>query len=178
MNSNEALQNTIQSQCMHTTRGPQQAITGLVIHSIADGLAMGTSALSGNLQLGFMVGLAMILHRGPMAFGLAAYLRQSEYPEGDALKGVWAFSLACPLTALLIYFFIGGIVSDDLLGQRSIALAMVFSGGSFLYAAFVHILPKVMQNDTKVGSVVALISGMVMPLVMMTMLMGSGHHHH
>eukprot|EP01023_Acetabularia_acetabulum_P030478 TRINITY_DN2868_c2_g1_i6.p1 TRINITY_DN2868_c2_g1~~TRINITY_DN2868_c2_g1_i6.p1 ORF type:complete len:354 (-),score=36.90 TRINITY_DN2868_c2_g1_i6:42-1103(-) len=44
--------NQSQSQCIHTSNGPQQAITGLVIHSMADGLAMGSSALSGNLFIG------------------------------------------------------------------------------------------------------------------------------
>eukprot|EP01024_Parvocaulis_polyphysoides_P007179 TRINITY_DN12154_c1_g4_i1.p2 TRINITY_DN12154_c1_g4~~TRINITY_DN12154_c1_g4_i1.p2 ORF type:complete len:278 (+),score=39.37 TRINITY_DN12154_c1_g4_i1:239-1072(+) len=171
------LESESQSQCMHTSNGPQQAITGLVIHSMADGLAMGTSALSGNLQLGFMVGLAMILHRGPMAFSLAAYLRQVDYPQSEGLKGIWAFSLACPLTALFIYYILGGLMDNgtDLMGPKNIALAMLFSGGSFLYPAFVHILPTVMKKVGKIGTTLTFVGGMVLPIVMMSSM---GHHHH
>ena len=39
--------------------GPQRAITGLMIHCAADGLAMGAAALSGDLRLSMMIAIAM-----------------------------------------------------------------------------------------------------------------------
>lgn len=38
---------------------PQRAITGLMIHCVADGLAMGAAALSGDLRLSMMIAVAM-----------------------------------------------------------------------------------------------------------------------
>ncbi len=43
------------------------ATLGLVIHAMADGIALGSSSLSGNGGLGFVVFLAVIVHKGASA---------------------------------------------------------------------------------------------------------------
>jgi len=55
------------------------------------------------------------------------------------------------------------------------ATAMLFSGGTFLYVATVHVLPEVTkdsQNGFSRKELIALVGGALLPL-----LLTSGHHH-
>ena len=47
---------------------------------MADGLAMGVAALSGNARLSALIGAAMVLHKAPMGFGLGTYLMSCKWP--------------------------------------------------------------------------------------------------
>lgn len=64
-----------------------RALTGLVVHSAADGLAVGAAALSGDLGLSMAVAAAIMLHKLPVAAGLAGFLRGCGLPWGAAHQG-------------------------------------------------------------------------------------------
>jgi zinc transporter ZupT len=53
---------------------PATVVIGLLIHSAADGLALGVASASPSEKLTAFVGLAMVLHKGPVSFGLGAFL--------------------------------------------------------------------------------------------------------
>ncbi|KAG9081332.1 hypothetical protein FRC06_005632, partial [Ceratobasidium sp. 370] len=135
--------------------GNPNAITfGLVVHSLADGLALGASAKSGQNALEAVVFLAIIVHKGshahntivlplieyllspaPTALALCTAL-MPHLPRPSVRRHVTAFALTSPLAALMTYFVL------DFLGDHSslpkwTGVALLFSGGTFLYVATV-----------------------------------------
>ncbi|KAL5520114.1 hypothetical protein ACEPAG_1774 [Sanghuangporus baumii] len=117
---------------------------GLVIHSLADGLALGASALprrgdSGseatqNTQLSLVVFLAIIIHKAPTALALSMSLLSSLTPS-ECRKHLAAFSAATPIGALVV-FAILNILGGDIEGEWT-GIALLLSGGTFLYVATV-----------------------------------------
>mmetsp|Transcript_36720 Transcript_36720/g.35480 ORF Transcript_36720/g.35480 Transcript_36720/m.35480 type:complete len:113 (-) Transcript_36720:279-617(-) len=86
--------------------------SGLTLHSVADGLAMGSSMFlsftsdsdSSTSSLGYIIFLAIILHKAPASVGFGTFL----YHEGLRNWGVsfyllW-FTLSAPVTCILFYF--------------------------------------------------------------------------
>ncbi|KAG8736645.1 hypothetical protein FRC10_009071 [Ceratobasidium sp. 414] len=116
--------------------GNPNAITfGLVVHSLADGLALGASAKSGQNALEAVVFLAIIVHKAPTALALCTAL-MPHLPRQSVRRHVTAFALTSPLAALMTYFIL------DFLGDHSslpkwTGIALLFSGGTFLYVATV-----------------------------------------
>ncbi|OBT50700.1 hypothetical protein VE04_08536 [Pseudogymnoascus sp. 24MN13] len=73
--------------------------TGLVIHAAADGIAMGAAATSSNTKLGFIIFLAIMLHKAPAAFGLTSVLLKQGLSKRAARGHLIIFSLAAPIGA-------------------------------------------------------------------------------
>lgn len=151
---------------------PQRAITGLLIHCAADGLAMGAAALSGDLGLSLMISVAMVVHKAPMAFGLATYLMKHKWPWARAQPTMVLFSAMAPIGATITYLLLGNI--PVFTSQGAIALIVLFSGGTFLYAATMHILPEVLGGGCHLtlNQIAALTVGGVLPAVL-----AFGHTH-
>lgn len=49
---------------------------------------MGTAALSPNGCVGLLVGMAMVLHKGPVAFGVTAYFSSISVPLPKIKRGL------------------------------------------------------------------------------------------
>ncbi|KAF8599450.1 hypothetical protein BDV93DRAFT_526110 [Ceratobasidium sp. AG-I] len=128
------------------------AITlGLVIHSIADGLALGASARSGQSSLEAIVFLAIIVHKAPTALALSTAL-MPHLSRQSVRRHITAFALTSPLSALMTYFAVDFLGEIDSLAKWT-GIALLFSGGTFLYVA------TVLQPISSSAA-------------------GSGHHHH
>lgn len=58
-------------------------LIGLLIHSAVDGVAMGVSAVSGGASsaVSLIVFAAIMMHKGPAAFGLASFMLQDRLPR-------------------------------------------------------------------------------------------------
>ena len=56
------------------------ATIGLVAHAVADGLAVGAS-ISSSTETGLIVFVAIMLHKGPAAFGLTSFLKHIEIDD-------------------------------------------------------------------------------------------------
>jgi zinc transporter 9 len=124
--------------------GPQSHSTsttiGLVIHSFADGIALGASSADTETQstLGLIVFLAILVHKAPAAFGLTSILLKQGLGKRAARAHLLLFSLAAPLGAIVTWTLV------NLLGNSTYAsaatgnstwwtgLVLVFSGGTFL----------------------------------------------
>lgn len=127
------------------------AITlGLVIHSMADGLALGASARSGQNALEAIVFLAIIVHKAPTALALSTAL-MPHLSRQSVRRHITAFALTSPLAALMTYFAVDFLGEVDSLAKWT-GIALLFSGGTFLYVA------TVLQPVSSSAS-------------------GSGHHH-
>lgn len=68
--------------CARTSRS---VVTALLIHAAADGLAVGVAHMSDSMRLAVAIGMAMVLHKGPVAFGLVSFLLS----QGCSLAAVW-----------------------------------------------------------------------------------------
>lgn len=60
------------------------------------------------------------------------------------MQGLLIFSLSSSLVAILTYTLLRNL--PGLTSTHSVALCVLFSGGTFLYAACMHILPHVLNN--------------------------------
>jgi zinc transporter 9 len=150
---------------------PERAITGLLIHCCADGLAMGSAFMSGNTSLSLVLGTAMVLHKAPMAFGLSSYLMSCRWTWARAQKTLLVFSATAPVATIMTFGLLN--ILPFMSGEKSVALAILFSGGTFLYASTMHILPEV-SSKGKMGKneTVAVAAGCLLPV-----LLSWGHHH-
>jgi len=110
--------------------------TGLVIHAAADGIAMGASASSSNTKLGFIIFVAIMIHKAPAAFGLTSVLLKQGLSKRAARGHLIIFSLAAPLGALvtwvLVHILGGGGSMEGERGQWWTGMLLLFSAGTFL----------------------------------------------
>ncbi|MCH2440781.1 MAG: ZIP family metal transporter [Candidatus Poseidoniia archaeon] len=146
------------------------ATIGLVIHASVDGLALGASVTS-STETGLIVFAAIMLHKGPTAFGLASFLAHIETGKSRSRLYLLLFALTSPLAAILAFYTLRDSV---LASDANIGLALLFSAGTFLYVATVDVLPEVHSHDHDGESPTSfIILGML--LVLMVALLGPGY---
>ncbi|EPQ29086.1 uncharacterized protein PFL1_03375 [Pseudozyma flocculosa PF-1] len=118
-------------------------LVGLLIHAFADGIAMGASAGSGDSSLTLIVFFAIMVHKAPASFGLCTLLISQRLSRADIRKGVALFSLAAPLGAVTTYVLISLLFGGSTGGgidSKHIGIALLFSGGTFLFVAMHAVL--------------------------------------
>jgi zinc transporter 9 len=123
-----------------------------VIHCAADGIALGAASASNAAQLEFLVFLAILLHKAPSAFGLATYLMHAGFSRRYIRQHLIVFSAAAPVSAIVMYLILAqtSLGSDATLQWTGMLL--LFSAGSFLYVATMHILPEIYNDPAKHGA--------------------------
>ncbi|XP_065321996.1 zinc transporter ZIP9-like isoform X2 [Gordionus sp. m RMFG-2023] len=152
---------------------------GLVIHSAADGLALGAAASTERIDVEIVVFIAILLHKGPAAFTLTTFLVQGGLNRDSIRKHLLIFTMAAPVSAIFTFLILnsmnqyydhfslnrteninppytplypafsmnGNSTSHHLFTSsnspsHATAMAMLFSGATFLYVAAFHILPE------------------------------------
>ncbi|KAG5920320.1 hypothetical protein E4U61_007973 [Claviceps capensis] len=123
---------------------------GLVIHAAADGIAMGASSTTSDMKLGFVIFIAIMIHKAPAAFGLTSVLLRQGLSKRAARGHLVVFSLAAPVGAISTWIMIkmlGGGNLDGESGTWWTGMLLLFSGGTFLYVAM-----HVMQEDNSAHS--------------------------
>ena len=109
--------------------------TGLIVHALADGLALGASSQSPTLSL--VVFSAIMLHKAPTAFGLTAVLLKQGLGKRMARAHLILFSLAAPAGAIGTWFLVNLLGQDGSDGSTAnsewwTGVVLIFSGGTFL----------------------------------------------
>lgn len=122
------------------------ATIGLVVHAAADGVALGAAAKTSHQDVEMIVFLAIMLHKAPAAFGLVSFLLHEGIDRQKIRKHLGIFSISAPLLTLITYFGIGQEQKETLNDFNATAVAMLFSAGTFLYVATVHVLPELTQQ--------------------------------
>ncbi|TWU74826.1 hypothetical protein ED733_006633 [Metarhizium rileyi] len=118
---------------------------GLVIHAAADGIAMGASSATSNPKLGFVIFIAIMIHKAPASFGLTSVLLRQGLSKRAARGHLVVFSLTAPVGALSTWLMIKLLGGDHLDGDAGLwwtGMLLLFSGGTFLYVAM-----HAMQED-------------------------------
>lgn len=123
------------------------ATLGLVVHAAADGIALGAAATTSHTDIEMIVFVAIMLHKAPAAFGLVTFLMHEGLDRMRIRKHLLIFSLAAPLTALVTYFGISQSAKEALSNYNATGVAMLFSAGTFLYVATVHVLPEISNHS-------------------------------
>ncbi|XP_069546251.1 zinc transporter ZIP9 isoform X1 [Brachyistius frenatus] len=128
------------------------ATLGLVIHAAADGFALGAAVATGQVTVQVVVFFAVILHKAPAAFGLVSFLMhaglEKKYIQGHLL----AFSAAAPIVAITTYFILHASGSSSRKQINATGVGMLFSAGTFLYVATVHVLPEISSTTGRPAS--------------------------
>jgi len=146
------------------------ATIGLIIHAAVDGLAVGAS-VSSSTETGLIVFVAIMLHKGPAAFGLSSFLQHIKIDKMKSQMYLLLFALSSPIVAILSFFTLQNstFATDD-----NIGLALMFSAGTFIYVATVDVLPEVHSHDHENEAPTwFVIFGMI--LVFLTTLISHGH---
>jgi zinc transporter 9 len=123
------------------------ATIGLVVHAAADGIALGAAAKTSHQDVEMIIFLAIMLHKAPAAFGLVSFLLHEGIDRQRIRKHLGIFSLSAPLLTLVTYFGIAQEHKESLNSINATAVAMLFSAGTFLYVATVHVLPELTQQQ-------------------------------
>jgi zinc transporter 9 len=96
---------------------------------------MGASATSSNMRLGFVIFIAIMIHKAPAAFGLTSVLLKQGLSKRAARGHLVIFSLAAPIGALSTWIMITLLGGDHLQGHSGqwwTGMLLLFSGGTFL----------------------------------------------
>lgn len=163
------------------------ATLGLVVHAAADGIALGAAVTTSHTDIEIIVFTAIMLHKAPAAFGLVTFLMHEGLDRIRIRKHLLIFALAAPVSAIVTYFGISQSTKERLSSFNATGMAMLFSAGTFLYVATVHVLPEIaIQSHShstngetssepkgfRKTELIALILGALLPL-----LLSVGHHH-
>lgn len=122
---------------------PNPTTIGLLIHALADGIALGasttTSSSTATGSLGIIIFIAILVHKAPAAFGLTSILLKEGVSKRSARGHLLMFSFAAPLGALVTWIIINilGKAGKGSSGNMKwwTGIALMFSGGTFLYVA-------------------------------------------
>ncbi|KAI0771122.1 Zinc/iron permease [Trametes elegans] len=166
---------------------------GLVVHALADGLALGSAALSDSAEdsgsggsvipsgLSIVVFLALVIHKAPTALALTTSLLSTSLPHAQCKKHLAIFSASTPVGTLVSYTLLSFFGADS--HGRWPGIALLFSGGSFLYVATVlqptltHAHPTTVEDTgSSRGRLLLTIGGMLTPFVIAALL-GDDHGH-
>ena len=118
------------------------ATLGLVVHAAADGIALGAAASTSQTHVEMIVFIAIMLHKAPAAFGLVSFLLHEGFDRTRIRRHLSVFAFSAPVLAIVTYVVLNQSGKDMLVNNNGTGIAMLFSGGTFLYVATVHILPK------------------------------------
>uniref|UniRef100_A0A5F9CXH2 Zinc transporter ZIP9 n=1 Tax=Oryctolagus cuniculus TaxID=9986 RepID=A0A5F9CXH2_RABIT len=150
----------------------------------ADGVALGAAASTSQTSVQLIVFVAIMLHKAPAAFGLVSFLMHAGLERNRIRKHLLVFALAAPVMSMVTYLGLSKSSKEALSEVNATGVAMLFSAGTFLYVATVHVLPEVggmghsHRPDTSGGKglsrleVAALVLGCLIPLILSV-----GHQH-
>ncbi|KAF6132965.1 solute carrier family 39 member 9 [Phyllostomus discolor] len=125
-----------------------------------------------------------ILLMAPAAFGLVSFLMHAGLERNRIRKHLLVFALAAPVMSMVTFLGLSKSSKEALSEVNATGVAMLFSAGTFLYVATVHVLPEVggmghsHKPDPTGGrglsrlEVAALVLGCLIPLILSV-----GHQH-
>lgn len=145
------------------------AFIGLAVHTLFDGVALGSSVKEG---VGLMALIAIASHKVPSSLSLASILKAEGKSTGAILRYATLYGLMVPVGAAL-YFAFDAVVRFEALAARALA----FSAGTFLYIAVSDLLPHVNRHgkDRPGRNILALGVGLVL---MFALAQVTGHDAH
>lgn len=156
---------------------------GLVLHGLADGLALGMSVLSNDessshpYALSLVVFMALAVHKAPTALAYTVSLMSTSLSRVECKRHLILFSASTPVGAIASYASFSFFGSKHVDG---VGTALLISAGSFLYVATVlQPVSHDRQSSEGVGSkmrILLIVLGIFTPFALGTLL-DHGHDH-
>ena len=125
---------------------------GLVVHSLADGIALGSTCYASQSKesdLPIIIFVALLLHKFPESIGFTTFLRHEGLKFREILVHLSFFAIAAPVAAIISYWLLS-LLSVSSHGSQAfvvVGVLLLFSAGTFMYVAMLHILPEVYCNN-------------------------------
>ena len=123
--------------------GGLSAFIALSMHTLIDGIALGTAVAGGeDFALGGLVFIAIIFHKMPAAFSLTSALKADNYSNSRSLGYLVFFNAMVPVGAVLAFVALYGLPAW-LLGAM-----LCFSAGTFIHVATSDLLPVIHRQHS------------------------------
>ncbi len=144
------------------------AFLGLSVHTLFDGVALGSGVAEG---VGFTAFVAIAAHKVPSSLSLAAILKTEGRRSAAVVGYGLAYGLMVPV-GVALYYLLSTLFPFEAFAPRALA----FSAGTFLYIAVSDLLPRMNRHGRqgRLGNVAALIGGLA---VMFGLSLVTGHEH-
>ena len=132
---------------------------GLSLHTVTEGLALGTSArIDEGLLPGLAVFIAIMLHKPLDAYSIIVMMNSAGFSRRARNLANVAFALLCPLVAVASFWGVGMI--GHLEEGAVIGYTLAFAAGAFLCISLSDLLPEVQFHSHDRGKLLlALVFG-------------------
>ena len=156
---------------VHSPAMGMTAFLGLAVHTLFDGVALGSAIVE---DVGLTAFIAITAHKVPSSLSLAAVLKAEGRSNRSVLLYAALYGLMVPVGALL-WFGLYAVVPFE----KFSPLALAFSAGSFLYIAVSDLLPPINRHGKakRLRNVLGLLLGLGLMAVLSVVLMSHEHHH-
>lgn len=140
------------------TRSMFGVALGLGVHTITEGVALGTSMRvsspheDGGALPALGVFLAIVLHKPLDAYSIIGMMKFAGHGARARSVVNVAFALLCPLVALLSFWGVGLLGLDD---GSVIGYVLAFAAGAFLCIALSDLLPEIQFHSHDRGKLIA-----------------------
>jgi len=124
-----------------STRSAYTAVGGLLIHTFFDGVSIAAAAQL-DFRVGFLVFLAILLHKFPEGFTIASMILAAGKGRKEVLIGTSLVGLTT-LLGVLLFYFVGSKVGF------TVAYALPLASGVTLYVAASDLIPEVNHHGGK-----------------------------
>ncbi|RLB67696.1 MAG: hypothetical protein DRH08_02960 [Deltaproteobacteria bacterium] len=121
--------------CSHPHHMGWVAFVGMGLHSLIDGMIIGTSFEAGH-ELGLLAALGVIAHEVPEGIAMVAILLHYGWKRRKAIQLTTFVALATPGAAILTF----ALVND--LPEPVLGALLAGAGGSFIYIAASDLIPE------------------------------------
>jgi zinc and cadmium transporter len=112
--------------------------TGLCVHTVIDGIALGAVMLSDH-GLGLGVFLAILLHKPLDSLSIETVMANAGWTSAQRWSAAILFAVLCPLAAMALYLGMTPYLESSLWLSGILA----FAGGAFICIALSDLLPEV-----------------------------------
>lgn len=117
---------------------------GLLLHSLVDGIALGTSYLNDKGSFELLFFFVIIVHKLPTAASFSVMLLQEGILPDICLFHALVFSLTTPVVSILTYIIAQIFGFND---QFTVGILLLFSAGTFLYSVM-HVMMEIGKRST------------------------------
>lgn len=152
---------------------------GLGLHTIMDGVALGASVVA-DASHGAWMGLAglgtflaVALHKPLDAFAIGSVMASGGWSPTQRTVVNFAFSLCCPIGALLFFYGVMWMGA----GEQLLGYGLALSAGFFICIALADLLPEVQFHDHDRGKLTAALMLGIALAVGIENLPGHSHDH-
>ncbi|USG67319.1 ZIP family metal transporter [Brevibacillus ruminantium] len=144
-------------------------LSGFLLHAYVEGISL-LASFWVNLQVGWSVLLAMLLHKVPDGVTVASLLLAVTRSRKKALWGATGLGIATLAGAFSFQ------IAEPFLRKEWLPLLMALASGVFLYVAASHLIPLILrERDRDLG--LFFIAGMVAYLLLMSFFHQGPHQH-